>query len=319
MRFAAQGNVSTTGSESPVREAEKLNRQIGIDLLALLDLDARTTREAVSDKSVNEEIRDALRRHLSLSEQPRYLTREGQLTEIGVTLVEDMVLTQYLPVGIVERLRSPGNRKALLNTIESAIPTLNKIARASAEVPGATEIDLAPALVVSLDYLSRNPEVTLDAKGQLPENLDMFMDALAPELRMMTTALLKLGGKPRVFRDKLREFGFDMEGGLGMESRDPAEAFAERFDVTMQEGARFAPQAQPAPVPAPAQTPAALVETVPPPIAPVEQVPVETVPAIAPTLPFPAPAEQAPVPLPRAAQPMEFPIEFKVSKSWSDQ
>ncbi len=58
MRFAAQGNISTTGRESPVREAERLNRIMGTDVLRLIDLDATTTREAVTDNAVNQELRD---------------------------------------------------------------------------------------------------------------------------------------------------------------------------------------------------------------------------------------------------------------------
>ncbi len=128
MRFAAQGNISTTGRESPVREAERLNRIMGTDVLRLIDLEATTTRKAVTDPAINQELRDMLRNNLPPSEQAMYLTPEGDLTEHGVDLIENMVLTQYLPVGIVERLRAPGNRKVLLNTIEAAIPALNRIA-----------------------------------------------------------------------------------------------------------------------------------------------------------------------------------------------
>ena len=241
-RFAALGNVSTTGNESPVREAEKLNRIMGKDLLRLIDLDARTTRAALTDEAVNQELRTLLRANLPKSEQKKFLTEEGDLTEIGVVLVEDMVLTQYLPVKTVERLRAPGNRKALLNTIESAIPALQRVAANTASTPGVPPVDLQPALREALDWLSLNTKAGTDKKSQTHEALSFIDEPLTGATQMMVQALLKYGHQPRIFRNLIEKFRGRIEGGMGIEPEDAVTAFAETFEVAAQEGAAFAPE-----------------------------------------------------------------------------
>jgi hypothetical protein len=238
MRFAAQGNVSLTGSESPVREAHRLNRTIGADLLRLIDPEAGTIREAVNEGQYNRELVTLLQNNLPPAERAKYI-EQNKLNESGVQLLEDMLLTQFVPVEIVERLRAPGGKKQILNTIETAIPVLQRIVQQTHETPGSTPTDLRPALLGALDFLSRNP----DAKSYLAAaNLDLFSGATPQEIEMVVDALLTSGDQPKVFRERLAAFGTDLEAGLGLDPKQAAEAFAERFGVAQREGAEFAAQ-----------------------------------------------------------------------------
>lgn len=241
--FARAGNVTTTQAQSPERTAAAHRELITDDILKRLRLEGdETFSQAVVSKE-GESFRQALRDRLPPSVRDAYFDGEGQLTEAGKELVQNMMLTKILPVDLIEALGR--DRKQLLNNVEAAIPQLLKLRGNNAHA-----FNVTPEIVEALEYLGRNPEAK-DAtyiQNSL-DQLDIFSgqrsESLSPGGRMMLDFLMQRQGS-RQFRSKLVQVlnGERATGGLldlisEPRSFDPVENVAQLLGVKLRPGATF--------------------------------------------------------------------------------
>lgn len=239
VQFARSGNISTTESQSPARTAESLRGLVDLDLLDRIHLDEDTTfSEAVTSSSGGRKFRESVWQRLPESQRAQFFNPDGTLTEGGVELVRNMLLTRVLPIETVERLGA--DKKALKRTLEGAIPQLLKLTRDYATG------DVTPQLNEALEFIVRNPDVR--NRGQADDVLaqgSLFggrVETLSPGGRMMLDFLLKDGQRPKVFRRKLATFLRDLSQGTGLFADElppiPVMA-AETLGVPQRAGAVF--------------------------------------------------------------------------------
>lgn len=199
-RMAPSGNVSSTVAQSPVRTGAALAGMVDMDIIDKMKLDEDTTfSEAVTSDNRASGFRETLRRELPPKVAPQFFSPEGRLTEAGIELVRNMLLTNVLPIELVERLGA--ERKGLKRSLEGIIPQLLKMKR------GFSAYDIAPQLVEALSFLADNPTAT--NPGLLKEALGqqaMFgMKAqLSPAALMLADFLVQTSeaGTPMMNRSK---------------------------------------------------------------------------------------------------------------------
>lgn len=292
VRFARQGNVSTTQTQSPVRTAASLGGMINEELLDSLKLDDDTTFSEAVTGPAGARFRSQLLAELAPTLRSQYLDENtGNMSEAGKELVRNILLSKAIQdVSIIEAMTQ--ERADLLRSVEGAVPQLLKMKGMS----GGQE--LHQALVEAMAWLAQRPtvrnqadvNVLVDAGGkQIQSNLFAEGDAsLSPEARMVLGFLLRERGRPRTFKRGLVEaigaLDNKVNSFLASTMGEPVDLVAAALQVPPAPGATFQGQpkaAEAAPAPAPVETPAA-----------VEQPAQEATPAEEPAPEAPAPSPE---------------------------
>lgn len=240
--FARAANIAPTQSQGVGETAAALSNLIPGDIAEQLNLGPDTTfSQAVTGpggKAFRDRLLSALRTTAPTMESDLF-ENDGKLTDKGTEFVRQMLLTKFLPPGLIRSLGE--QRRQLMNGIEAATPQLLLLQR------GQGGVNIAPQMREALDVFSRNADMktpadvdAVVAQGSLYGGMQ---EPISPAARMMLDFLVANRDTP----SKLRKGLVELAGSLHMKSGglftdqmgDTGELSAEALGVTHRPGAKF--------------------------------------------------------------------------------